>query len=221
MSILKNKALQKLFSTGEIGGLSISIDRTPKIIATTKIGKKFVLEKSGSNKNEEWVLQQLKNILTMASITESFGYIVVDRNTNMTEHRTLNLALHEYGREDYEGLLEAPRIKAYVDSLAFQAKSESSLKTAEELAGINKQNLTLRLIFNFDRSIAYQTEDFDRMVKGKYVDIYLNSNTGQYKAIKNDACKALYPPLASLKPSEIDDDSLMELMFANAPELKQ
>ena len=221
MTITNNKVIQKLFATGNLAGLAISVDRRPKVIATTRIGKKFVLEPRFDNKNDPWVFNQIKQALTQSSIYENFAYVVVDRNTEMTEERNLRLALHDPYQEIYQGVLEAPLIKGHINAMAYHAKQRDGLVTAEQRAGIEVKDAVHRLIFNLKNSKPCNEGEYDRQVNGKYVDIYLNSNSGQWKAIKNSTCKACYAPLAKLKPSDISDEELMELMLANAPELTQ
>jgi len=221
MTIVSNKAIQKLFATGDVGNLKISIDKTPKIVVTAGNSNQSILRLNAGKDNDSWVLGRLKEVLTRSHIEEHFRYIAVDRNTEMTEERSLKLPLHDINKEVYEGVLDTPQIKAHINSLAYHAKQQEALLSAEERVGIQEKSTVHRLVFNIQGSASCEKEGYDRHAQGKYVDIYLNSNTGEWKAIKNSTCKASYAPLARLKPSDISDEELLELMLTNAPELKQ
>ena len=216
MAINKNKYLQKLFASGAVAGFEISIDRTPRIIATNHGGKTFVLDaKTGLSKgNDGFVLDQIKRDFTQSNINERFSYVVVDRHTNMTEKGQLHLALQEYGRDEYEGILAAPQMQGYLN----RTDSEDTAMTPEVRAGIDSRDAINRLIYNLDRSISYVANGYDRIVQGKYVDIQINSKTGYWKATKNDACKACYAPLADLRASDINNSDLLALILGSAPE---
>lgn len=208
--------IQKLFASGEVAGLKISIDRTPRIIAKNHAGKTFVLDsKTGlSARDDGFVLDRIKRELTQSDINERFSYVVVDRNTNMTERGRLHFALGEFGRDMFEGVLATPQIETYLT----HTDSEDSAMTPEVRAGIDSKNSINRLIYNLEGSTSCNEEGFDRMVQGKYVDVHINSKTGHWKATKNDLCKATYAPLAELRPNDIKNSELVDLIMSNAPE---
>ena len=216
MAITKNKYLQKLFASGSVAGFKISIDRSPRIIATNHGGKIFLLDaKTGlSGRSEGFVLDQMKRNLTQSNINERFSYVVVDRHTNMTEKGQLHIALQEYGQDVYVGILAAPQMQIHLN----RTDSEDTAMTPEVRAGIDSKDAINRLIYNLDGSTSFDTEGYDRMLQGKYVDIQINSKTGHWKATKNDACKACYAPLAELRASDIENSDLLALILSSAPE---
>ena len=216
MAITKNKYLQKLFASGNVAGLKISIDRSPRITATTHAGKTFVLDSvTGlSGRDDAFVLDRIKRELTQSHINERFGYVVVDRHTNMTEKGQLHIALQEYGQDVYEGILATPQMQSYLN----RTDSEDTALTPEVRAGIDSKDAINRLIYNLEGSTPCDVNGYDRMVQGKNVDIQINSKTGHWKATKNDACKACYAPLADLKSSDISNSDLLALILGNAPE---
>jgi hypothetical protein len=218
MRISNDKAMKQLFATGNVCGLTLVVDRSPRIIAKTTSGNTIELDPQtgkSSGHSSDFVLKRLRDGLTYADISESFSYLVVDRTTSQTEKGSLKLALHEFGRDVYVGQLSAPTLSANIRI----NEGEDAMTTAESRVGIVDSEQFGRLIFNIEGSTKSNEPDYDRVLQAKYVELLLCSKTGKYRATKKEACKSLYAPLAGIEKNDISDDDLIELIITNAPQI--
>ena len=56
------------------------------------------------------------------------------------------------------------------------------------------------MVFNIKSSIESNNKEYERVLQGRYVELHLDSKTGKDRAIKKDACKDLYAPIAGIAP---------------------
>jgi len=215
------EVMKKTLSTGEFDGLTIRAVNTPRFMAELG-GREIWLDgKRGLITNREdlssdFVLQRLKKSLTTSNLGESLPAIGLDTATKQTESCSLYFNLSEYGRDTYTGFLRLPNLENHI------AKDELAGQSPEALLGL-EVTAQGRIRFNLVESEPCADKaGFDRVKHGNLVTVYLNSNTGEYLAIKTNACHAKYAPLAHLKWSEITDEDLLKaLSFAPVAEIYQ
>jgi len=206
----KNEMMKKILGAGEVGGFKIRVVNTPRFMVQAGDREIWLDGKHGLEKRQDgldnWVLRTLRERLTSSDLGESFAYIGADKITSKSESQTLHLNLSHYGVESYKGFLTANRLANHI------ALTEAENQSPEALVGLEttKQN---RIIFNFvgSQSCA-DKKGYDRVKRGKFATVYLNTDTGEYLAEKTDACKAEYAPMAHLDPSEITDEDLVKAM---------
>jgi hypothetical protein len=216
------ETMKKIFSAGEFDGVQVKVVNTPRFLVKVGANNEMWLDgKHGlshkQDHNRDWVLRRLKESLTSSHhLRETFSWVCADRITSDKENGYLQLMLGHYGVDEYSGTLKTKRLETLV------ALNEGSIESVEAVIGLNKSNNN-RLVFNLVGSETYTTKKgYDRMKMGKYVTLYLNSNTGDYLAEKNDACKKQYAPFAHLKASDISDEYLIKAMgFAPTEEVYQ
>lgn len=213
------EVMKQKLSTGEFGGIELKVLTAPRIYA--KVGdREYLLNgKSGRTLNRldyhnDFILTTLRQKLTQSDIGEGFSYVGVDTVTNESEKRSLHLPLHEYGKDTYTGVLAVPNLMLHI------RKDEHGNESPEAIAGIESQTSN-RLLFNFVGSApSKEREGYDRVMRGEYAIVYLNSKSGEYLAEKTPACKAAYALLAHLSPSEVTDDDLVKALgFAPVEEI--
>jgi len=202
--------LQKTLSTGKFDGLSIRVVNTPRLLVTLGDKEFWLDSKDGlSNRkdfNPSYILERLRASFTRSDIGESFPFVAADRVSRESERRSLHLNLSEYGKDTYTGVLVAPSLEHHV------AKDQDSNQSPESLIGIDTVARN-RIIFNLvDSATCTDRDGFDRVMNGEFATVYLNSETGEYLAIKTEACKASYAPLAHLSAKDIDDIDLIKAM---------
>lgn len=216
------ETMKKIFSAGEFDGVKVKVVNTPRFYVKVGANNEIWLDgKQGlansRDHNRDWVLKRLKASLTSShNLGESFAWVCADRVTSDTENNTLHLSLGHYGVNEYQGTLKTKRLANLI------ALNEGSNESIEAAIGLNEVRNN-RLVFNLVGSESCSTKaGYDRVMMGKYVTVYLNSNTGEYVAEKTEACKKHYAPLAHLSPSEISDEDLIKAMgFAPSEEIYQ
>lgn len=217
ISVSKLKEVKALFSGGEVAGWKIVVDRSPRIVFHAGSNKFEVrdLVSRTSNANLNTLMGHLRNKLTHSPLADSVDYVVADRITQEVEHRRLQIALHEYGRDVYRGTLAAPQLTYHI-----QKATDKGDTSAEALTGIETDTKN-RLVYNLKGSVgvADDTDGFDRFISCLYVDIKLNSNTGEWLATKNDLARSSYSILAEMNPADISDQELLDLILESAPQV--
>lgn len=215
MNIHKEASIKKLFTSGAIDNLTFEVDRNPRIRvkAGARNGRELDIYSKQLGNYEKFVFSRLKDLLTTKDIVETFNYVVVDRASTESESHRLTLRLHDVGVDTYTGTLYCAMVKVFLNRM----ENPDTILSPEERAGISDTGGVGRYIFNVIGSEECREEGFDRMVRGRYVDLYLSTADGKYKAMKNDQCKALYAPLSHLHKDQITNDDLIKLMLDYAP----
>lgn len=216
------ETLKKIFSAGEFDGVKVKVVNTPRFLVKVGANNEMWLDgKYGlANKhdhNRDWVLKRLKASLTSShDLGESFAWVCADRISSDTENNTLHLNLGHYGVNEYRGTLKTKRLANLI------SLNEGSNESIEAVIGLNEVRNN-RLAFNLIGSESCPTmTGYDRVIRGRFATVYLNSNTGEYLAEKTEACKKQYAPLAHLNPSDISDENLVRAMgFAPSYEIYQ
>ncbi|MBT8566573.1 hypothetical protein G6698_00995 [Polynucleobacter paneuropaeus] len=214
------ETLKKIFSAGEFDGVKVNVVNTPRFYVKVGANNEMWLDgkhglANSRDNNRDWVLKKLKAALTTSHhLGESFAWVCADRVTSETENGSLQLVLGHYGVDEYSGTLKTKRLATLV------ALNEGSIESVEATIGLN-QSQNNRLVFNLAGSEACSTKTgYDRVKRGRFAIVYLNSNTGDYWAEKTEACKKEYAPLAHLKASDISDEDLVRAMgFAPSSEI--